>query len=473
MLKEWTDVLLMHLVRDPKTIERLTGRLEPRDLADITMDMTRGYLWKVSRDYYEHARQPIPQHFLVAALCDRAAQDGMQPDEIDVIGALIDDMYQIGPSGLNSDVALGYAKRVLEEVRISRPVQEMLQDGSSVTQLFDTFQLGLSAAAVSMAEPINPMTDWESTLGSVKPVPLGGSDIRYFNHLVNGGLMPGEIVIMLGPSGGYKSTIALDIACSIAKVDNKYTAYLSYEQSYRGGDIPIRFKARLSGIDRDILMNTAPADLTEDQRAIMKANEQFGQYAMMFDRSQNVDKVSDIAAIVRELVSVGKKPELIIIDQLSNWMQMWPECNSDDDSWFRKESTKIIKTLKSRVCEEYQTRMLVLHQITAGSIMGKKGKTFNHTESQENKSICNNADFGITIGLKDEHDVFKMLGSKTRRGPNTDCLVQALPKTCRFRYASDDYEESETGGFQRKGQRNAMDTESIDTSKMHGSDTAL
>lgn len=473
MLKEWTDVLLLHLIRDPRTIERLTGKLEPRDIADFTMDMTRGFLWKVSRDYYAQSRQPIPQHFLVSALVDRATQDGMPPDEIDVIGALIDDMYQIGPSGLNSTVAMGYAKRLLEEIRVNRPVQEMLQDGSSVSEIFETFQTGLSSAAVSMAEPINPMSGWEGMIGSVKPTPLGGADIKYFNHLVNGGLMPGEIVILLGPTGGFKSTIALDVACSIAKVDNKYTAYMSYEQSYKGGDIPIRFMSRLSGIDRDILMNTAKEQLSEEHRKIMNENEKYGDFAMMFDRSQHVDKVADIATMVRDLIAIGRKPELIIIDQLSNWMQMWPEANSKDEAWFRKESTKIIKTLKAQVCEEYQTRMLVLHQITAGSISEKKGKTFLHTESQENKAIGNNADFVLTIGIKDEHDVFKMLGPKTRRGPSTSCLVQALPKICRFRYASDDYEESPTGGFMKKGQRNVVNTDTIDTSKMKGSNTAM
>jgi hypothetical protein len=473
MLKEWTDVLLLHLVRDARTIDRLTGKVEPRDISDLTMDSTRGFLWKLSRDYYAQAQQPIPQHFLVAGLCDRIQQDNTPQDEVDSAAMLIDDIYAVPAAELNSEAALGYAKRLLEEVRVNRPVQELLSDGGNITQIFETFQAGLSAASVSMAEPINPMAEWRSMLGTVKPVPLGGAEVKYFNMLVNGGLCPGEIVIVMGPMGGFKTTIAIDVVCSMAKIEKQNSLFLAYEQSYKGGDLPIRFMSRLSGIDRDILMNTPHDQLSEENQKIMDEAYEHGKHALFLDRSQSADKVSDIAAMVRDLADSGRKPELIIIDQLMTWMGLWPESRSTkSDDWFRKNSTQVIKDLKQQVCEKYGTRMVVLHQITAGAIKGKKGKSFGHTESAENKGLGFWSDFVITIGTKDENDVFKAVAGKTRRGPNNSHLVQALPKTCRFRYA-DDYDEGDTGGFTKKGQRTMIPTGSIDTSKMKGSQTSI
>lgn len=436
-------------------------------MADLTLDSNRGFLWKCSRDYYARSHVPIPHHFLEAELVDKMLQDGMTaPEEIDEIGQFLDYVYRVDPVGFDSEMALGYAKRLLEEVRVNRPVQEMLQDGHDVSTVFDTFQQGLSAATVSVAEPIDPMANWEQMLGTVKPTPIGGAEISYFNMLVNGGIVPGEIYIMMGPMGGYKTTMAIDVVCSVAKVDHDYTAFLSYEQSYQGGDLPIRFMSRLSGVNRDLLMNNTASNLPEDQVKLMNDAQAYSKYTMFMDRSQAQDKVSDIAAYVREWDRKGCKPKLLVIDQLMTWLQLWPEAANAKDDWFRKTSTQVIKDLKAQICERHGISMLVLHQITAAKISKKKGASFLHTDSAENKGLGFWADFVMTIGIKDDNDVFPVVSGKARRGPNTECLVQAQPETCRFRYASD-YEINDTGVIQKKGSGNVcVSAQPIDKSKM-------
>ena len=455
MLGEWTDVLLLHLIRDAPTIERLQGKLEPGDIADFTMDSNRGFLWKCSRDYFEKTGVPIPQHFLIAEITDKIMQDGdMHPDALDVLGKFIDFVYKVADTGFNYEIALKYAQRLLENVRVNAPIQEMFQDGADVGSIFDKFQTGLSAASISSARPINPMANWENMLGTVKPEPMGGPEVEYFNTLVNGGLVPGEIVVLMGPMGGFKTTIAIDLVCSIAEVERKHCMFMSYEQSYQGGDLPIRFMSRMSGIGRTLLMNNSIHDMLPDQIKAMNAAKEYSSYVKMYDRSQHGDKVSDIAALVRDLIADGQKPRVVVIDQLMTWMQQWPEAANAQDDWFRKESTKVIKTLKSQVCEKYGVCVLVLHQITAGKISGKKGKSFSHTDSAENKSIGFWADFVITIGTKDEDIIFPMEGGKTRRGENTKVVVQALPEICQFKSISDRYMISDKGNVEQKGRGN-------------------
>jgi hypothetical protein len=305
-------------------------------------------------------------------------------------------------------------------------------------------------------------------------VPIGGADVSYFNLVVNGGLVPGEIAIMMGPMGGFKTTIAIDLVCSMAKLEDGYSAFFAYEQAWRGGDLPIRFMSRLSGVDRDVLINTPKvSDFTPEHAKMIEEGRKYSKYVLMMDRSAKADKVGDIAAMVREMKAVGKLPKLIVIDQLMTWMQNWPEAQTAKDDWFRKRSTGVIKELKSQICEEYGTSILMLHQITAGKISGQKGKKFDKTDAQENKAVGNWADFVITIGTPDENLMLLLHGAKTRRGPGTECVIQALPKTCRFKMATD-YTVTPTGGFEKKGSRNVVvATDLVDTAKMKASDTAL
>jgi hypothetical protein len=453
VLNDWTDVLLLHLLRDAKSIERLAGKLEPGDISSFTMDNFKGFLWKCSKEYFVQYNSPIPQHFLVSQLVEAAQVGGMQQDEIDRVGALVDFIYNVPETQFNYEIALQSARKLLEQVRVQTPVQDMLQDGADVSQIFEAFQAGLSASTVSMAEAIDPLASWELLLGTTKPVVIGGNDVQYFNTMVNGGLCPGEIVIILGPMGGFKTTMAIDIVCSMAKLQH-YSAFMSYEQSYRGGDLPIRFMARLSGVARDTLMTCTADKLPEEHKKALKEAQAYSKYAMFFDRSTAIDKVEDLASQVRDLQSVGKKPGLMVIDQLMTWMQQWPEASSKDKDWFRKESTAVIKKLKTQICEKYGMNIVVLHQITAGAIGKQGGQSFGHTDSAENKGICFWSDFGLTIGTKNEaHNVFSMNAGKARRGGNQKLLIQAIPETCKFRYAKEWQEDPRTGKIVQVGSR--------------------
>lgn len=455
MLTDWMDVLLLHLIRDPKTIEKLSSKVEPKDVSTTTMDNTKGFLWKCSREYYLESGKPIPQHFLVSQLVDIANAGGLRPDEIDTIGELLDFIYSVPEEQLDCSIALKYAKRMLEQVRVHTPIQDMLQEGINVSQIFDTFQAGLSAATVATAEPIDTLSAWEQMLGTTKPQWLGDTDTEYFNKVVNGGLCPGEVVVVLGPTGGFKTTMAIDLVCAMAKLQH-YSMYMSYEQSYQGGDMPIRFMSRLANVNRDVLMGSEFDKLPDDDKKAIIAAKAYSPYAMFFDRSQNVDKVCDLAGMVREMITVGKVPKLMIIDQLMTWMQMWGEGGSNPD-WFRKASTMIIKDLKVQICEKYNMNIVVLHQVTSASIGKRGGQSFSHTESAENKGVCNYADFGLTIGTKDEsHNIFKMVASKARRGQNGSVLVQAVPGVCKFRCATDWEEDEKTGRFVQKGKKNMV-----------------
>lgn len=450
------DVLLLHLIRDPRVIEKLSSKVEPQDISIISMDNIKGFLWKCSKEYYLQSGKPIPQHFLVSQLVDIANAGGLQPEEIDSVGELLDFIYSVPEVQLDHNSAFGYAKRLLEQVRVHTPVQDMLQEGADVSKIFDTFQAGLAAATVSNAEPIDTLAAWESMLGTTKPQWVGDMDTEYFNKLVNGGLCPGEIVMVLGPMGGFKTTMSIDLVCALAKLQH-YTMYMSYEQSYQGGDMPVRFMSRLAGVNRDILMNSAVAQLSEADRKAIDDAKVYSPYAMFYDRSQAVDHVADLASMVRELTLAGKPPKLIIIDQLMTWMGKWPEMLAGKDDWFRKKSTMVIMDLKTQVCEKYGTNMIILHQITAAAIGKRGGQSFGHTESAENKGIGFYADFVLTIGTKDEtHNIFKMMAGKARRGQNNSVLVQAIPDVCKFRYAKDWQEDANSGRFVQKGCQNKI-----------------
>jgi hypothetical protein len=457
-MNNWLFVLMVHLVRCSITIGKAAGKLTPGDVTHVFQDDNYGFIWHCSETHFKEYGKVIPFQFMMAKLEERSRINGLSPEEIEDLAHFLEHAYTHAQEDMESGEALKYLRNVLQITKVQKPLQDLLNQGADMTSLTSAMSTGVSAASIGQAEHFDPLADVENFLGKTKPDVMGTA--KYFNMLVNGGLCPGEIVVLMGPMGGFKTTMAIDIVCGLAEV-GKHSAFMAYEQAYKTGDLPIRFVSRMARINRDLLVGLEFDKLDEEeQEKVVKAREKSNCVRFM-DRCTFMDYVSDIGANVQALIEEGMKPELVVIDQFLTWIQRWETVTEDNK---RTIMQNVVLDLKRDVCEKYGTRILLLHQITAAQIA--KSKSYHHTAAAECKSVGFWADFVLTIGnLDGESQVLKAITGKARRGPLQEMLVKAEAKICSFKRAEGWKEGTRSGSYIKVSDANKAPSNTMSKAK--------
>jgi len=450
MNNSWLTVLMVHLIRCPITIEKAIGKLLPKDVAEVLRDNTMGFIWHCSESHFKEYKRPIQFQFMMARLEEFSRSNGLSDEELFNISDFLEHAYKHTQEDMEPGEALKYLKNLLQTTKLHKPLQELISRGADMDTLNTAMRTGSSAASIGQAAHFDPLASIETIIGATKPEVIGTS--KYWNVLLNGGLCPGEIVVLMGPMGGFKTTMAIDVVCGMAEMQ-QYSAFMAYEQAYSMGDLPARFAARLAHISRDRLATGDYTTLSDEEKAAIAEAQKMSSYIRFMDRCSHMDYVTDISANVQSLVEAGMKPKLVVIDQLLTWIQRW-ETVTDDNK--RQMMANVIIDLKRDVCEKHGVAMVVLHQIAAAEIA--KGKSFHFTAAAECKSIGFWADFVLTIGnLEKETKIIKAIAGKTRRGEQHEMLISVDGSTCSFKEAKD-YTESKrhSGGIVKVGEENAV-----------------
>lgn len=449
-IRDWLSILLLHLMRCDKVIIRALEKVEPKDVAQVASPDV-GYLWHCSREYFKEYHRPIPLTQLEVKLADRVSTNDMADHDIDELANFVGWLYGVAETDFEPEAAYKLMRRLLEETRVSTPMQSLLAEGADVNAIYAALKQGIDHATVSIAEPIDPMECFASVIGQGGPSPLGSNDVQYFNTLCQGGLMPGEVAVLVGPTGGFKTTIAIDVACSMAKVNSR-AMFMAYEQSATGRDLPLRFASRLLGIPKSRLLSGVPFTAEEDK--VIADTKKFSQNLLWFDRSDKIDRVADIAAAVQEQILVGRKPELLIIDQLLPWIQRWAE--SEDK--LRLTALAALEDLKHHVAERYGLAVLVLHQMSADKLGRSADFKPKINDSAEVKGISMWVDFLINLGIEDKASkCFWAITNKHRRGIFTELILNADGDYGRVRPAVDMVESKyKPGQFVKRGDENKV-----------------
>lgn len=447
-MADWISVLVAHLLRCPSSIESAVDHVTPEDLQSVH-GFTTALLWTFSKEYFEKYNKVIPRTTLESELVQYNAGTWLLDSSVDEVADFILWVYSIPEEDFNPEEAAGYVRRLLEKTRVHRRIQEMALgiEDTDVSKMAAEITAGVEQASVGHAEVIDPMMNIESMLGASPPDPVGGTEVSYFNRLCSGGIRPGEVAVLLGPTGGFKTTMALDICCAMANAQEQ-SMYITYEQAFKDGDLGMRIAARMSNIGKDRLESNNIDTLTQEERNRIAEAKKKSHYITFLDRSSNIDMISDIGGFVRNQERLGKKPRLVVIDQLLQWVGSWPGVDHDN---LRKECEGICNLLKHQVASKYGTSILLLHQLSAKLAGGSSTKIPHHSDSADCKSIAFWADFGIAMGnLDKEENVLWINSSKHRRGEGDTLLVRPYGNLCHL-VACDDIEVSKSNKFVKKG----------------------
>jgi len=283
--------------------------------------------------------------------------------------------------------------------------------------------------SVNQTVPLDPfdLTD-KPTLSKRNP-----TGATYFDLILGGGTIPSEVYGILGPSGGGKTLMAIDIGCSMAERGRR-VEYFTYEQPPK--EVRPRLFSRAGEINIDDMKNREWDELPEAVREkISTSAEKLKGNFIMHDRSASGNSLADVINVIRESTADGHKPDLVVIDWL--WPLVLRIASSQATGGKRNvnERTvlqKITDDIKS-VASEYGTCILVLNQLSiemAKRRASKKPQWFNSAEAGSFAWLMH---YCIAIGTQDEQGFCWLVGSKARANAKTSFVVQCLGNYNRFR----------------------------------------
>ena len=168
----------------------------------------------------------------------------------------------------------------------------------------------------------NPIRDIDELMLHQERVPTG---IGFIDRLTGGGLVFGQHLGILGPSGGGKTVISIQLMCNLA-IQGHNVLYLQFEQPVKGDpDIVSRIYSYLSGEPITTFYGKTTKELNPEVLNKLRKMQPISdriRCASMLDvkeeggHATGAGSIQDIINVIDEAIRSGFTPKVVIIDWL-------------------------------------------------------------------------------------------------------------------------------------------------------------
>jgi len=417
--------LLTYAVRCPKVARVASTQLQPTHFDESTQ-LDFFMVWFVAQQIWlKGGAAPHPQHLKDLTVNLMNGEGYTDPALHTAAVNLVEEIYAFHEDPWNVEYGLELLNAKFEDV-FRRDVMQVAQRAEGRNDALQDIIQKHQQLSVNQNKPFDPF-DMKTKPTLSKRDSTGSI---YFDLITGGGTIPSEVYGILGPSGGGKTLMALDISCHMAE-RGKRVEYFSYEQPPE--ELRQRMFSRIASIHIDSLKNREWDDLSEDtKKKITAASMPLKGNLMMHDRSSTGDSVADIINVIRESISEGRRPDLVVID----WL--WPlilRISSSDTRGKQTQERVVMQRVTDQIkgiAAEYKTCILVLNQLSIEMSKKKSSKKPQWFNSAEAGSFAWLMHYCIAIGTQDEQGFCWLVGSKARNNAKTSFVVQCLGAMNRF-----------------------------------------
>jgi len=437
------ELLLAHLLRLPSLLENALTQGE--NLIPMEEGCCRE-IWEAACLYAKAAGKPVaPSPALLSS--------DMNPDTRKVLDLL----YAIPDKHLDEDSG----RMLLKQAGI-RKLRRQISAGMSnahtkedIESLLDKGKEGLLSVdgPVAGGKLVNMLDDPE---GFTKDMNYQPMYLDFFDFVSDGGLMPGEICVLMGPTGGGKTLMGTQLTTSLA-MNERTPLYMSYEQGL-AGDIFCRLATQILGIDGTCIrgrhFSNWPAEVRAQFREVMPMyKDNHFAVDMTLPESGASQGHKAIEAHVARMCEMGKTPSLVVLDWLLPLLTQVVQVSSSnvnlDNEKLRIYAQVLMKNLKT-MAEKHGVPVMLLHQLNADLARAAASRKPKATDSQEIRTLANLADVVMIIGNRDPRtNVCRFLSDKNRRGPLLETFLRMNGPRCRFEVV-DDMEINHAGKIVKK-----------------------
>jgi RecA/RadA recombinase len=280
--------------------------------------------------------------------------------------------------------------------------------------------------------------DPEKALASLQRTSIG---VPFMDEMLEGGPAPGELIGILAPSGGGKSTFSCMAASSVIGL-HRHCYYLSTEQKLEG-DLASRFYTLATGSHRSVFAAGWANVPSNIKLLFAERKADTNKYSHFVDATQTQYKSLEALfnPIRKARVSGEIVPALIIVDwwgRLADQIALNnPHVKSEADK--RQFRRNLLHNMK-QYAEELKCPIIILHQLTGQANKKSSKAKITSADAQEDATFNNMFDFCFVFGNRDSDDVFSITTDKARGQARTSRKQQLDGGHCLLTDVEGDYD---------------------------------
>lgn len=438
------QALLLHLVRCETTLSTIGQLMEP-NIFDQQTEVCFHIIWSVSRKFWLAHKKAIPKPIMLVEVKEILNTSGSMliDEEKEKIFKMLDMIYAYDEKHIVSDYVLPIAQLLLRQRKLSGIIANV--DYEDLPAWHDKL------CNVSRAITISKSNTRVDLLAEDEPIyatePRMRTGFTFFDQILGGGIRAPETYGLLGPTGGGKTTFAIQLMCELCK-NQQHVAYFSFEQPIRG-DLSAKIYSCLTHIP----YREFEGDISDEAKdAIKKIRPLVGEYMHLFDhcdKDAGFGGFDEIDARIYKECNEDRRPTMVIVDWILPMVERYMASKHIDTSQmqsFCRNTTDQAGVLTNT----YGTTCLMLHQLNAAAVQrGSKVKP-EWTDAAECKTWAFLLNYAIALGNKDNNNCMWLRGSKARSNANMDIIIELDGEKSRFKDTGKSFtvdERSGGGGF--------------------------
>lgn len=456
--------MMQGLLRLPEMFELAKSELKPEHF-DIRAEPAWSILWRAALQVAASNNGKLPDNEAKARtlieleatkLVDGAPSNvvgGGGADELfygpdDEPGTgLINDVYTSRPLDvLDSDTTRSLLKTFLTEREIFDPLQKFVNSmgnnsvPTSADKIITKLQTSRDKIEGLGVDPVEDVftSSWESS-NAIVQVP---TDMAFLDESMDGGPALGEVIVVLGPTGGGKTLLAIMAAVNGARYQVKlakkgepsgYWFYFTYESpvnpdirsrvmSYAA---QIHFKETMKNLkNMDQLSTSNNLKEYEKKRweAAIRTNipvpgerERYQeQVELIGDRLKLVDMsgkdnpsvgskgIEEIARVLQTATNKGQQPVGIIIDYAGLVVERYMAAKNERLENEFAHLNRFVNNVRVQIASRFNCICWVLHQLHGDAAAASPTARQHHSKARGARNFADNANFAFNIGTKDE-----------------------------------------------------------------------
>ena len=462
------EEVIKHCVRCPRVFSAAYGSLQP---AHFSKQGETGYRYVLAAtvEHFEKYAELPNYTALSTVVLTRLHSDAGIPEELikDVEEFL--EWVWLPENTLETDNAMEWLRVVLKDRIVTQPLLREVEKvriggGSDLPSFVQEVVRNLeNVSAVGIDVPTTSVPKTWRRDEETQLVPTG---IPFIDSRLDGGMKPGDVNVLLGPTGVGKTTLGMQLVIEGGRLEaakeretnvkGKRNVFFSYEIDRE--EMQVRMMTYAAQINKSRLEHLNSFDelsrrgnLQDYEKKRWKqqldegvdvpgewdrwqaAEPWLDEYVSLMDMSADQGGVSrgngGIAELRATLDAMHQQDprgfNVIMIDWAGMVARQYLRAKGGEvDRMYTHELTDFVSRVRRQIAKPYNCQVWVLHQLSGQSNKKSPTAKMHHADAEGCALFAVNAWFAFCLGNKDQSTNTCLLqATKTRRGEGKDAVV--------------------------------------------------